>query len=478
MPAGYTLEVRDVNLVRQGAIADKDIIELTTTPVVNAVGGWSLTIASSHPLAAVLRQPGSGIILTTPYDVFSGPTLAPESNRSLENRAGTMTFTGVDDNQVLWDKLAYPQPSNSDTINQSSDYDTRSGAAEAVMHAYVNANIGPSASTARKVAALSMGSSSDRGSTIKKQARFDVLGELLAGIASADGLRFRVVQRGSGLVFETDAIRDLTKTVRLDVDNNTLTGHKVAVQAPTATHAIVGAATVSLDRVFATVTTEDSLAASAAWGRRIERFVDQSYTLDTDAFTQSARELLATEGITTTVAQGIPPVNSAVLFGRDWTIGDRVSIVVDGQELASVVSGSVTKIDTDGVVVGAVLGDATGFNAQAKTARTTEQVAARVSSLERSAGAVGGTRVSASGRVTVTGNGAVGTGTAVVTPDFDLNQQWDISFQAYSGVYYALVTAAPGASGVQVFVRRFDNAVIATGTTISVGWVAQGIAPA
>ena len=54
-----------------------------------------------------------------------------------------------------------------------------------------------------------MGANGARGPALTRKARFDNLGELLRDIALVGNLGFRVVQRGSGLVFETYEVQDL-----------------------------------------------------------------------------------------------------------------------------------------------------------------------------------------------------------------------------------------------------------------------------
>lgn len=378
------VEVRDRNLDRVGQISSRDL-RLEIGPVSNNVGSWSVSLPTDHPLSDLLRQPGSGIIVTSPDDVLiSGPTTSPESIVSQSDSAGTVTFSGVCDNIVLWDRLAYPDPTTADTRHQGSDYDTRNAPAETLLHDYVAANLGPLAPVERRIPTLVMGDNGAHGATLKKQARFDVIGDLLASIAGQAGLCFRVVQRGNVLAFETREVADLTKQVRLDVRNSTLAGHRVAVAAPTATKAIVGTQDASLDRLWATVTTPDADKAEADWGRRIERFVDQSYTPDEAVWTQSAVEMLAAEGLATVTAQATPITGEAMRFGRDWSLGDRVAIVIEGQEVTSIVTGIVVRADADtGFQIGAVLGDGTGFSPDLGTRKRIMSVESRVSSLER-----------------------------------------------------------------------------------------------
>jgi hypothetical protein len=378
-----TVEVRNKALERVGLIRPEELV-LDLEDVFNNVGTWRLTLASDHPQAAVLRTPGSGLIVTGPEDVLmSGPTTRPEHAATPTDPGGSTTFEGLSDSVALADVLALPEPSNPDLARQSAAHDTRTGPAEALLHAFVNANIGPAAPVVRRKAGLIMGTDEGRGAVVTKSARFPQLGELLAEIAVVAGLGFRIVQRGHQLVFETYAVADRFREIRLDVRNGTLAGHRVAVTPPGVTRVLVAGQGELTARRFLQVTTTESLAAEAEWGRRIERFLDQRQTSDLAELQQAGDELLAEEGRTAVVVQAVPPDDSSMEFGRAWGLGDRVGVVVEDQELTSTVTGMVLKASSAGFRVGALLGDPTGFDRQAAIAKRMTATEQRVSQLER-----------------------------------------------------------------------------------------------
>ena len=377
--------MRDKTLTRLGLIRPEDL-SLNVEDQFNNVGSWKLTLASEHALAESLRVPGAGVIITGPADVLmSGPVVTSEYAATPEDRRGSIVFSGVSDSVILADMLAWPEPANPDATTQATGHDTRAGVAETLMHAYVNANCGPAAPAGRRRAGLTMGPDSGRGPIITKSARFPTLGELLTEIAAVADLGFRIVQRGASLVFETYQITDRTREVRLDVLNGTLAGQRVAVSPPGATRVIVAGQGELEDRTFVAVDNAASTAAENAWGRRIERFVDQRNTDDHAELTQAGNEVLAEEGDTSTAVQAVPVEDSAMEFGRDWGLGDRVTVVAGGQELTAPVTGMVLKADDSGFQVGALLGDATGFDPNAATASRVQSTESRVSALERTA---------------------------------------------------------------------------------------------
>ncbi|WJN62951.1 Hub-like baseplate protein [Streptomyces phage phiScoe25] len=385
-----TVEVRDKALNRLGVIRPEELV-LELEDQFNNVGTWKLTLAVEHPLTTALRTPGSGVIITGPTDVLmSGPTTKNEFAATPEGPGGSVVFEGISDTCVLSDMLAFPDPTNVNPTTQTKSHDERNGPAETLLHAYVNANVGPGAPAARRKAGLIMGTNQARGTIMTKKARFPVLGNLLTDIAIVDGLGFRVVQRGSNLVFETFQIIDRTATIRLDVLNNTLSGQRVAITPPAATHVIVAGQGEQEDRTFRDVTTVESLAAEADWGRRIEVFEDQRDKSADGELDQSGLETLAEKGFTSVAVQAVPMEDAAMAFGIDWYLGDVVSVVVNDQELSSTVTGMVLKATSDGFKVGVLLGDATGFDANAAYAQRVQNTENRVSQLERNSSGGGG----------------------------------------------------------------------------------------
>lgn len=407
-----TVEVRDKNLVRKGQILPSEL-DIKLEPAFNNVGTWRLTLPAEHPMADVLRTPGAGIIVThfrggTPgaagaygsgaygsgdYGfgeietkvLMSGPVDSPEFQTTPEDTTGTITFTGISDDHVIADYLAWPQPSNSNPTTQTLSHDVRTGPAETLLHQYVNANLGPGAPTGRKITTLTMGANGARGPALTRKARFDNLGELLRDIALVGNLGFRVVQRGSGLVFETYEVQDLSSEIRLDIRNGQLAGQRVSISAPKATRVIVAGQEEGVNRQFVAVTTSTSLAAEAEWGRRIEVFKDQRNTNVTAELTQAGEEILAEDGFTKVSVQAVPVEDSTMQFLYEWDLGDKVGVVVEDQELQAIATGVVLVANSGGVKLGVVIGDPTGFSRELTFAKKVNSVESRVAMLERNA---------------------------------------------------------------------------------------------
>lgn len=370
---GFTVEVRDKDLTRVGQIAPEHL-NLKLIERFNNVGEWTLTLPAQHPMAAALRTPGAGIIVTRDDGmvIASGPVVSPEAVAAADDPAGTVTFTGATDNILLADRLAHPAPDTLDPTDAA--YDVVEMAAESAIHYYVGRNLGFLAHPSRWDWRVTIGhGDEERGAVRTYRARFQQLGAFIADIAAGADyptgtgrpFGFRLVQETDNAIYlRTYPVRDQSAEVRFDVFNNTLASHKVATAAPTATHVVVAGQGEGTDRTIMEVTTPDSEAASAAWARRIEVFRDQRQTDDTGELTAAGYEVLADAGfggssgdiVQQLSIQVTPADDTRWTFGTDWFLGDYVTVVVDGAELSAVVTGFALQIDASGTRLGAMLG--------------------------------------------------------------------------------------------------------------------------
>lgn len=379
-----TIEVRDAALNRVGQITEQDLPGFEAILRFNNVGNWKLTLPGDHYLAEALKAPGSGIVVTGPSGVIlSGPMTSVTLERSNSDPAGTLSVEGTDDSVVLGQRLAYPTPATADVTAQTVAYDKREGTASSVMRAYVNANLGPSAPVARRIPELTIGADPLTGSYVYGSARFDVLGELLSGLAAKDGLGFDIVQEGDYLEFRVYAPQDKTAEIRMDVANDTLSSTRYSFSSPESTVAIVAGAGVEEARIFRQVTTAESTASEGLWNRRIESFVDQRSTDNTNELDQAGTELLAEGGRTQVSLDVVPSSDLTMVYGVDWNLGDRVTVVVEEDELSAVVTSVGIKIESDGVYIGATVGNPEGVDYEARLIKRQGKTTSRVNALER-----------------------------------------------------------------------------------------------
>ena len=385
-----TLEVRNANLERVGQITASELPGFEAVLRFNNVGTWSLTLPANHYLASAIREPGAGIILTGPSGVLlSGPMRSVTVDKSTDDLVGTIKVEGTDDSVILGERLAYPTPTTADVTDQTQAYDKRTGVASTVMRAYVNANIGPAAPVERRIPDLTIGTDPLAGSTVFGSARFDVLGQLLSSLAAVDGLGFDVLQQDSVLEFKVYQPQDKTADVRMDIANDTLSSTKYSYSVPGATLAIVAGQGTDEFRLFREVTTAESTTAQTTWGRRIETFIDERSTDVEDELFQAGEEKLAEEGKTLISLEVTPSSDLTMEYGVDWNLGDKVTVVVDEDQLSATVTSVAIRIEGDGIYVGATVGQPEGVDYESRLNKRQAVTTQRLNNLERAEQAAG-----------------------------------------------------------------------------------------
>lgn len=438
-----TVEVRDSSLARVGQILPADLIGLELALRYNKVGAWKLSLRSDHPLADALRAPGAGLIVTGPTGVIlSGPTIQATNNKTADDPVGKWDIVGADDSVILGERVAYPVPTTADLSLQTAAYDTRTGKAETVAKAYVNANIGPSAAAARKISTLTIDTDLGRGNTVTGNARFDTLGSLCESLLSTSSLGFDVIQSGSNLVFKVFQPTDRSAEIRMDVDNLRLESSSYSYTKPEATRVIVGGSGEGAARVLVERSSSASTAAESAWGRRIEVFKDSSSTSDTTTLQQAGDEILTDKGKTIEAVSVKPSDDQTMRYGVDWGLGDKITVVVGSSQISQIVTEVAIVVTDEGIKVGATVGDpVTASAGDSDTAVLSAQSdqEARITALETndvtSDGAITTAKL-ANGSVT---SAKIADGTIV---DADISSSAAIATSKVSGLDAALASKA------------------------------------
>jgi hypothetical protein len=379
-----TVEIRDAALNRIGLLVGPELVGATFVSRFNNVGSWTVRIPNGFPNADLLRTPGYGLIVTGPQGVIiSGPTLSAQLEQGTEDPQGVWVITGADDSLILEERLAYPSPTEPDVSLQTESHDNRAGFAETVIKEYVDANIGPSAPPVRQIPALTIEDDEGRGDNVFGSARFDKLQELAYGLATPSGLGYTVKQIDQDLEFQVYEPLDRTAEVRMDIANNQLTRTEYSYASPKLTRAIVGGAGEAVERLFLEATTTESVFAEDVWGRRIESFIDNRGSEEADELNQSALEKLTEDGTTIVNISVSPTDDSNMRYGFDWNLGDKVTVVVDQIEAQAVVTEVGISIQTDGVRVGATVGNPTSLDFESKLVQKAAVSDQRISNLER-----------------------------------------------------------------------------------------------
>lgn len=253
-------------------------------------------------------------------------------------------------------------PSDTDIANlyalgltrfSQSAYDAQGpAAAETVLRHYVDVNAGPSAILERQVSGLTLAADAGQGASVKGNARFDPLvskdgNGLLQQLALAGGVGFRVVQSGTNLEFQVYTPQDKTAVAKFSDDLGNLADYAYALDAPDLDSGgnvvVVGGSGEGTARIFLIGKDAGSI---TSWGRA-EAFVDARDTADTATLSQRASDALAQTQEQTTFTSTLAPVESMV-YGIDYSLGDKVTVVVDGAAFSDIVREVEITVDRSG----------------------------------------------------------------------------------------------------------------------------------
>lgn len=386
------VEVRDENLQRVWQIDAQFLTGATFAPKTNGVGTWQVVLPATvdgeeYEPCTALRAEGAGIIVTTPQGVLiSGPTDYESCEQTPEDPAGTWTIQGWSDDILLDDALAYPDPATADVSAQTKANDVRTDTVEDLLIAYVSANIGPDAPSARTTgtfwASVVVGTSLGRGPTRTASPRFQNLMQLCQELVADTSVLFRLVQNDDDeLELEISLSVDRSGEWRFDIDNEQLQSTQHGSGAPSVTRAIVAGQEQGVNRTIIERTSTASLAAEAAWKRRRERFVDQRQTDDTDELEQAGDAVLA-EGAAPAGFTVEPSEDIDVLSARS-ALGSLVSITIGDTPVTARLNQVILTITENGVYTAAVIGDEDGTDWEGQVNRSLSSLGSRVSNLER-----------------------------------------------------------------------------------------------
>jgi hypothetical protein len=352
----YKLYVRDQNFNRVAEIDDYSKLEIVLN--FNMIGTWQLELPSNSNAAYELIKPQAGIIvLRNGQTLFSGPTKIV--NRKWNKSGDKITVSGFDDNIFLQRSLAYPVTSGPPYTAQA--YDVRTGKAETIMKAYLNANIGSGAQSNRKIN-ITTDTDLGLGLTVTGRARFQTLMELFGGLALAGGdMGFKVVQSNNALLFTTYIPSDKTSTVIFSPLLGNLIDFEYTLTAPDENYVIAGGTGEGTARIFAEQGDSDSI---SVYGR-MEHFIDSRDVSSTSELLQSVQNELVQMAEQT--ALSITPIETnAIQFGRDYNLGDKVTVVITqendsgGQDIIQTIQDVIREvkftIDKDGEVVSPFVG--------------------------------------------------------------------------------------------------------------------------
>jgi len=317
-----------------------DFSSLSMTLNYNKAGKWTLILAAGTDAARALEEEQSGIIVTkNGKTVMSG--LKRKMKRDWDRSKDTLEINGVDDLGWLENRTLYPDPAGPPF---NTEYDTRVGAAESVIKAYIQHNFGLLARTERRIPGLLVERDYGRGNTVRGDARFHSAPAFLEGLALIGEIGYRIVD----MVFET-YIPKKNQSVLFGADWGNLSAFSYAVEAPKA-NCVIARGKGSGKAAYAEAADSDSI---RRWGR-IEMFVNESSTASEEKLLQKANETLAKNG--ERISLTITPNEFGYAFGEDYDIGDIVRVDLDSGSVEGQVQQATITINQSGETVKPVIG--------------------------------------------------------------------------------------------------------------------------
>lgn len=350
--------VRDADRRIIGEVTGENELEVIDRHL--AVGAWKVTVDAASHDAALLRE-GAGIVFLRDGQIaFSGPTRQVERAQSADDGGvGTLTASGACDKAWL-SRLVWPVPGTAipetGTTFPVETYDLAAAPAETVLRTLVDKHAGPGAAAARRVPGLTLAADGARGTAVSVSSRFGVLLDTLVELGARGGVGFDVLHKpGGALEFAVYPERDQRAAARFSIELGNLRSYQYTLTPPEATFVIVADDKEKTARKFYGFDQPD-----AGWpGLRAEEFLDGSDLGTTDpvgaARTQARTRLAEAAGH---AAVTFEPIDTeAVVLGRDYRKGDRVSLEIDGVQVDDVVREiRYTRTPGDGQVVVPVVG--------------------------------------------------------------------------------------------------------------------------
>jgi hypothetical protein len=376
---GYRVEVRDAALNRIGIIDTWISMDLVVRYC--AQGSWQILVEAGTPEADILQKGGGVAIyqdgVDTPILTGQIETFQHYWTNAQHTSLGSIYFAGKDDNKLAYTRLAYPDPSKPATQQWSATDNGRavSGPAGHLIWDELNKALGPGAVSGRQIGNVIFEGDVNFGTTISDNLQWDVIGAKLEAWTTNtgsgnNGAGYRFVWDPNAKVINLHifAPRDLSKDIRFSRELGNLREFTWSLTAPAVTRVIVACQGTGKGRYLYQQIDSES---EAEWGLQIEQWVDrrdlpikadlttgQPIKADlsvTDAAFAAAQQAVlqaATDALTQGAKTGnfqIYPIDTPhIKFGRDYFVGDIVTVAVDGTEYTDIVREVSITVDQGG----------------------------------------------------------------------------------------------------------------------------------
>lgn len=368
--------------------ADRSIVgelsgySLSLTIRYNEVGSWTLAVPPEATPSG-WPAPGAGLVILRDGEVIASGEIDEQEFTWSADGPGTGEYriTGDTDLARLGYRIVYPDW-DTPWEQQAVAYYTDPGItkAEQLMRRLVNRQCGPISQADRRVPGLDSGNIAGLGLDTSIQERFTPLLDALRKLAfDGGGLAFDVIDTLDGeLRFDVWEPVDRSGAVRFGVELGNVTSLTVRSSAPTATAVLLAAQGEKEER---------TLREYRASGERREVFLDQRQIDGSAAeaeaeYERAGMETLASSGPQTAVSVQVIDTET-VQWGRDYRVGDLVSVMTPFGAVSDIVREVQVEVDPTGVeTVSSVIGtaDASTTDPLASTVRALQR---RISQLER-----------------------------------------------------------------------------------------------
>ncbi|MFF1450173.1 siphovirus ReqiPepy6 Gp37-like family protein [Streptomyces sp. NPDC058274] len=376
---GYRVEVRDAALNRIGII--DTWISMDVVVRYCAAGSWQILVEAGTPQADMLQKGGGVAIYQDEVDtpILTGQieTFQHYWTNDQHTSLGSLYFGGSCDNKLAYSRLAFPDPTKSATQQWSATDDARavSGPAGHLIWSELYQALGPGAVAERRIGNVIFEGDVSFGTTVSDNLQWDVIGSKLESWTTNNGsgnqgAGYRCVwdPNGKCINLHIFAPRNLSKDVRFSKELGNLREFTWSLTAPTVTRVFVACQGTGKGRyIYQQIDTDTE----AEWGRQIEQWVDRrdlpikadpttgqpikadlSVTDAQFATAQQAVTQAATDALTQGAKNGnfqIYPLDTPhIKFGRDYFVGDIVTVSVDGTEYTDIVREVSITVDSGG----------------------------------------------------------------------------------------------------------------------------------
>lgn len=365
MSPTWTLYVTDRVGSRQAQIDVYESAEIVART--NDVSTWRVDLPTSTA-AGQLFQADTFARLEVALDgaVFrSGPVAHLE--RTVDVDGDVLTVTGVDDTAWLQRRVAHPCPTKTNPPYDTQAYDVHTGSVATVLAELVRSNASTGTHDQRRVPGLSVPIPAPAGPTVTVSARWQNLLALMQDTARPSGMLFDVVD----LTFRAYPAQDRGAVFSEGLE--TLGGWISTTSAPTVNKVAVAGQGEGTARLVRDVNAYPS---QSTWGL-FEQFQDRRDTAAFQELDKAGAETLAAGVVPSTVV--FTPLDTpGQEFGRDWVLGDLVTVMAGGLTVHDQVREVHITLDDKGATVvpsvGKPVGDIALFRSLAGLERRVRQL--------------------------------------------------------------------------------------------------------